>query len=226
MLADLATRITAMERPQLRGGGAPALPVSPALAPLLPGGLRRGSTVAVTGSVSLVLATVGEASAAGAWCALVGMPTISAEAAHDFGIVLERFPLVPSPGRSWAEVVGALLDAVDIVVAQVPARLADGDIRRLAARVRTRDAVFVPFAPDRHQWPHAEVRLEIEPGCWAGIGEGSGRLCRREVTVTAAGRAQRARARSATLWLPAADGGVQSSVALTPAPVVLMLAGR
>ena len=51
--------------------GAPPLPVHPALAEVLPGGLRRGSTVAVSGSVSLLLAALGAASASGAWCALV-----------------------------------------------------------------------------------------------------------------------------------------------------------
>src|SRR5271154_973255 len=88
--------VTALSRP-----GAPMLRVDPALAPVLPDGLRRGSTVAVSGSVSLVLAVLGAASADGAWCAMVGMPPISAESARDFGIELSRLPLVPSPGSSW-----------------------------------------------------------------------------------------------------------------------------
>ena len=53
---------------------APPLPVASALQPLLPDGLRRGSTVHVAGSVSLLLALLGTASAEGAWCALVGLP--------------------------------------------------------------------------------------------------------------------------------------------------------
>jgi hypothetical protein len=57
---------------------APPLPVAAALAPILPGGLRRGSTVSVTGSLSLLLALLGAASAEGALCALVGFPRISA----------------------------------------------------------------------------------------------------------------------------------------------------
>jgi hypothetical protein len=226
MVADLAAWITAMERPQLSGGRAPALPVAPALAAVLPGGLRRGSTVTVTGSVSLALAAVGAASAAGAWCALVAMPAIGAEAARDFGIVLERLPLVPDPGPSWVAVVGALLDAVDIVVARTPAQLADGDIRRLAARVRTRDAVFVPYGSTRDQWPHAEVRLGVEPGGWSGIGAGHGRLRRRRVTVTAQGRGRASGTRSAPLWLPTADGGVApASPASLPVRVVETIGG-
>ena len=57
---------------------APPLPVAPGLTTLLPFGLRRGSTVSVSGSVSLLLAVLGAASNSGAWCALVGFPRISA----------------------------------------------------------------------------------------------------------------------------------------------------
>ena len=62
-----------------------SLPVVPALRPLLPGGgLRRGSTVAIngqtsipgTGATSLLFAVLAEASAAGSWCAVVGLPRL------------------------------------------------------------------------------------------------------------------------------------------------------
>lgn len=204
----------------------PMLRVSPALASVLPDGLRRGSTVTVSGSVSLLLAVLGAASADGAWCAMVGMPAISAEAARDFGIELSRLPLVPSPGSSWVEVVGALLDAVDVVVARAPASLADGDIRRLAARTRAKGAVFVPYlggAAGRGgpvQWPHADVRLSIDNGIWSGIGLGYGRLRQRQVTVTATGRGQAARRRTAELWLPTAAGGVEPDATQPLATVI------
>ncbi|MCW2631720.1 MAG: hypothetical protein JWR88_682, partial [Pseudonocardia sp.] len=45
------------------------------------GGLRRGSTVAVRGSTSLLLALLAEASAGGAWSAVVGMPGLGLVAA-------------------------------------------------------------------------------------------------------------------------------------------------
>jgi hypothetical protein len=199
---------------------APVLPVSPALAPVLPDGLRRGSTVAVSGSVSLLLALLAAASADGAWCAMVGMPPISAEAARDFGIELSRLPLVPAPGPSWVVVVGALLDAVDVVVARAPTRLADGDIRRLAARARSRGAVFVPFLTGAAQWPHADVRLSVEGGSWSGIGLGYGRLRQRQVTVRAQGRGQAARDRSTALWLPTAAGGIEPYVTQPLASIV------
>lgn len=183
---------------------APALPVHPALSSLLPGGLRRGSTVSVTGSVSLLLSLIGAASADGAWCALVGMPAISAEAACEYGLELSRSAIVPNPGPGWTTAVGALIDAVDLVAARPPARLPDGDIRRLAARIRTRDAVLIPFGT----WPGADVRLSVGDAEWAGIGAGYGRLRQRRVTVTAEGRGQAARPKQATMWLPADGGGV------------------
>jgi hypothetical protein len=187
---------------------APSLPVLPALTTLLPHGLRRGSTVAVSGSVSLVLALLGGASADGAWCALVGMPAISAEAAAEYGVALERLALVPDPSTQWATTVGALLDAVDVVVTRLPARLAPGEARRLAARTRTRDAVLVPYLAGT-SWPGAEVRIDARDGQWCGIGNGTGRLQRRLLTITAEGRGRAARPRSASLWLPAAGGGAQ-----------------
>src|SRR5206468_7488902 len=116
--ADLATGLGLSRH--TAGHNAPPLVVSPALLALLPGGLRRGSTVSVTGSVSLLLALLGAASAEGAWCALVGFPRISAEAAREYGIELGRLALIPAPGEGWTTAVGALLDAVDIVAARPP----------------------------------------------------------------------------------------------------------
>ncbi len=219
-VVDLGTRV------------APPLPVLPGLDTVVPGGLRRGSTVAVDGSVSLLLALLGAASADGAWCALVGMPTISAEAALEYGVELSRLAFVPQPragwvGTGWTTAVGALLDAVDVVVARPPARVVPGDVRRLAARVRTREAVFVPFAaPD---WPQADVRLRatgLPDGGWDGIGQGYGRLRRRRLRVEATGRGAHARPRSATLWLPAAGGGVAAveQPVLTPVAPLAPLA--
>lgn len=198
---------------------APPLPVAAALSPILPGGLRRGSTVSVSGSVSLLLALLGAASADGAWCALVGFPRISAEAAAEYGIELSRLALVPAPGSAWTTAVGALLDAVDIVAARPP-RLVPGDVRRLAARARTREAVLAPYLTGADDWPGADVRLRAQDAHWSGIGDGTGRLRARQVTVAAAGRGQHARPRSATLWLPAAGGGVQVAEPLTPAVVL------
>ena len=208
----------------------PPLPVLPALAGLLPGGLRRGSTVSVSGSVSLLLALLGAASTAGAWCALVGLPPISAEAASEQGIDLSRLALVPTlDAGDWTTAVGALLDAVDIVAARPPARLAPADVRRLAARARSHDAVLITYLTDSAgsagragaaSWPGTEVRLRAHEGEWSGLGAGYGRLRHRRLTVQAEGRGQAARPRSATLLLPAADGGVELAASVMQFPAV------
>ncbi|WP_375480223.1 hypothetical protein [uncultured Jatrophihabitans sp.] len=197
----------------------PPLPVADGLRAVLPDGLRRGSTVSVRGSTSLLLALLGAASAGGGWCALVGFPRISAEAAREYGVELRRLALIPAPGEGWATAVGALLDAVDIVAVRPPRGrgLSPGDVRRLAARARSKDAVLVPYlgaadnlsaADNGAQWPGADVRLSAEDGVWSGLGQGAGRLRARQVRVSAAGRGQAARPRSTTLWLPADGGGV------------------
>jgi hypothetical protein len=194
----------------------PPLPVFPALRDVLPDGLRRGSTVGVTGSVSLLLALLGAASAQGGWCALVGFPRISAEAAAEYGIELTRLALVPAPGTGWVTAVGALVDALDVVAVRPPARLVPGDVRRLSARARSRDAVLMPFG----DWPGADVRLTAADGQWHGIGQGSGRLRFCRVSVRAEGRGPHARPRSATLDLPADGGGVREAARLVePVPL-------
>jgi hypothetical protein len=211
---------TAVDWQRVGTRATPPLPVAPALSPLLPGGLRRGSTVSVGGSVSLLLALLGAASADGAWCALVGFPRISAEAAREYGVDLARLALIPSPGEAWTTAVGALLDAVDIVAARPP-RLTPGDVRRLAARARSKDAVLVPYVTEA-AWPGADVRLHARDGVWTGIGSGTGRLLARQVEVAVDGRGQAARSHSASLWLPADGGGIEEA---TPLADVIDLAG-
>ena len=201
--ADLVRPADALGR---RAG--PSLPVLEPLGAVLPEGLRRGSTVSVTNSVSLLLALLGGPSAAGAWCAAVGLPAISAEAAAEYGIDLARLAIVATPGAGWLTAVGALLDAVDVVVVRPPVQVSDGDLRRLAARARNRDAVLVPYLGGRPRWPRADVELAARTERWTGLGAGHGRLHSRQVTVAATGRGRSARPRSVTCWLPATTGGI------------------
>ena len=212
---------------------APPLPVHPALGSVLPDGLRRGSTVTVSGSVSLLLALLGTASQSGAWCALVGFPVISAQAADEYGVDLSRLAIVPDPAVSagtggWTTAVGALLDAVDVVALRPPGasagppRLVPGDVRRLTSRARTRESVLVSYG----QWPGADVRLRAEAGQWQGIGEGYGRLRARLVDVHAEGRGAAARPRSTQLWLPADNGGIEIATPLAEAIPLTGRAGR
>ncbi len=192
-------------RPVSLAGGR-MLPVLPALDGLLPGGgLRRGSTVAVSGSTSLALALLAGPSAAGSWCAVVGMPSLGLVAAAEVGVAIGRLALVAAPGRDWAAVVAALLDALDVVVVRVPDRaVRAADARRLAARARERGAVLVPLG----RWEGADVRLSVATSSWEGLDGGAGHLQARLVEVVAEGRGAAARPRRARLWLPAADGTV------------------
>jgi hypothetical protein len=117
-----------------------------------------------------------------------------------------------------------LLDAVDIVAARPPGggrSLAPGDVRRLAARTRSKDAVLIPYVGEAG-WPGADVRLHAHDGVWTGIGGGDGRLRARQVEVTASGRGQAARTHTVSLWLPAEGGGIEPA---TPLATVIDLAG-
>jgi hypothetical protein len=180
------------------------LPVSGALAGLLPwGGLRRGSTVSVHGSTALLLALVAQASRAGSWCALVGLPGVGVAAAHEAGLDLARTALVPRPGPRPATVVAALVDGVDVVVLGGASAWRAGDRQRLAARVRQKGAVLVPVGA----WPGADVELHATGGTWSGLlGDGAGRLRSRQVHLRCAARG-RARDLRSDVLLPAPDGG-------------------
>ncbi|MEV4628347.1 hypothetical protein AB0J90_18960 [Micromonospora sp. NPDC049523] len=204
-LADLVRPASAPDA----AGAYRTLPVLPELIGLLPNrGLRRGSTVAVgtgqparSGGTSLLLALLAEASRAGSWCAVVGVPTLGMVAAAELGIALDRLALVPHPGPEWATVVAALIDGVDVVVIAVPGTVSATVTDRLAARARQRGSVLLPYG----QWAGADVTLQVVAGAWEGLGQGRGRLRRREVTVSARGRGAAARPKEVKVWMPGDD---------------------
>ena len=225
------------ETPQARGASADAsagagagdVPVLAALRTLVPGGvLRRGAAVAVGDRVRsggdapsyLALALAAGASAGGAWCGVVGLPAFGIAAASGMGADLSRFLMLDEPGERWAEAVAVLAGAVDLVLVRPPRRPAGEHVRRIGARIRRtarqRGAVLVVAG----EWPGADLRLRLTEAAWAGLGEGTGHLTGRRVTVAAAGRGAAARERSARLWLPAADGAVREWAAETDAPVL------
>jgi hypothetical protein len=155
------------------------LPVAPALVEWLGPALQRGVTVAVTGStagaaaVSLQLAA--GASAAGSWAVAVGLPDLGLVAAAEAGVALERLALIPEPGSSWADVVAAVIDGFDVVLARPPTRLKAGAARRLVARARERGTVLVGVGG----WPEgASARIELTGTKWEGLeyGDGTGHL--------------------------------------------------
>ncbi|MFQ6265462.1 hypothetical protein ACLLO4_03540 [Kutzneria viridogrisea] len=178
------------------------LPVLDGLADLLPwGGLRRGSTVVVRGSTTLLLALLAAATVNGSWAAVVGVPDLGLLAAAELGVVVHRLALVPQPGEQLLAVTGALLDGFDLVAVRQAGELREADARRLSARARNRGAVLVPFG----QWPGADLELDCT-GRWSGLGEGHGYLRQREVVVRSRGRGAAARGNQVRLVLPGQDG--------------------
>jgi hypothetical protein len=191
-----------------RADRARVLPVHDELAGLLPwGGLRRGSTVAVRGSTALLLALLAEATTAGSWAGVVGMPNLGVLAASELGVAVDRLALVPRPGNQAAAAAAALIDGLDLVVVSAK-ELSDAHARRLSARARHRGSVLLPFG----SWPGADLELACEQSTWEGLKDGHGFLRHRTVTVHTRGRGAAARPLQATLLLPGPNG----TIAATP----------
>jgi hypothetical protein len=208
VVRELQARIRGMQRTTL---DTRALPTHPALGDLLPGGaLAAGGVYGVDNSTTLALGLLQGPSAAGSWCAIVGVPDLGIEAAAGLGLDLDRLVLVPHPGEQWLSVVSALVDVVSVVLVKPPApaqgriRLGDAAASKLASRLRQREAVLVSLG-DGEPWPRTDARLTVTASTWAGIGAGFGHLTARQVTVSSASRSWAGRAKSRRLWLPGPD---------------------
>ncbi len=191
------------------------LPVPPSLAPLFPGGtLRRGTTTTVSGppghgATTLALSLLAAASAAGSWCAAVGLRDPGVVAAAGLGLDLRRVVFVPHPGAGWAEVAGDLLAGVDAVLVRPPRRARLTAARHLSARARERQAALVVLLEHTGAWPEGgDLALSVCAGAWEGIGRGHGHLHGRRAEVRVSGRRAAGRAVECALWLPAATGAV------------------
>ena len=212
VVRELQARIRGMQRTTL---DTRALPTHPALAELLPGGaLAAGGVYAVDNSTTLALGLLQGPSAAGSWCAVVGVPDLGLEAAAGLGLDLERLVLVPHPGEQWLSVVSALVDVVSVVLVKPPtregrARLGDAAASKLASRLRQREAVLVSLG----EWPRTDARLTVSASTWAGIGAGFGHLTARQVTVSSESRSWAGRSKSRRLWLPGPDQRLEAVVA-------------
>lgn len=165
-----------------------------ALTPVLP--TLTPGIVAIEGSTTILLAIAGHASAQGAWIALVGLPLIGWGAAAEHGLDLTRTAHIPSPGARAPDVLTALADGFDIIVAGELA-LTVRDRRALAQRVRTRGTAIL--ATD---WPTASAVLRVEGGEPSGYDAGIGHLKTIRYTVSSGS------ARTSCLWT--ADGLVDA----------------
>lgn len=191
--------------PSGSGAGPEVLAVAEHLDALLPwGGLRLGETVAVSGSSSLALTLIARASAAGAWCAVVDVPTLGLAAAREAGVDLDRLAIVPFAGERWPEVVAALVDALDIVVLGLAAPVPGALARRLQDRVRRNGAVLLTLhRPGVPVLDRTQLRLTVTSQQAEGLGDGHGHLRRRRLQVRVEGRGAAARARTLRLCIPA-----------------------
>lgn len=207
------------------GRGAIGLPEP--LAELVPGGLRRGEALALGGAAVdyLSLALLAEALRQGLWCAAVGVAGLGGaaltgllgEAAVRAG-ALGRLLVVAEPGEQWAQAATALADGVDLLLLRPPGLVPAQTARRVDARLRQgaadtarhRAALLVLGA-----WPSARTVLRVRRLGWTGIRDGTGHLTGGRAEITAEDRARRVR--RVRLWLPAADGMLQSLPATTSA---------
>ena len=219
-LAEIDRRV----RP-LTLAGERTLPVDDALRGLLPGGLPRGVTVAVSGSAarSFALALTAAASREGSWLAVVGVPGLGWRAAAELGVAVNRVVVVEVPDATrGADCVAAALDGFDVVLIGAEAPLASAAERRLGARARERGSVLVgvhePWVGSRWAGPQrttgafaggADVRAVVEGDGWDGLGDGTGRLRARQVRVAVEGKRLPGRRHRADLWLPDPDGEVR-----------------
>jgi hypothetical protein len=205
-IGQLQQRIRAMQATKLDSR---LIPTHPALADLLPGGgLRQGAVYSIEPTANgygatLLLALLAGPSAAGSWCGIVGVPEFGIEAAASFGIDLDRLVLVPQPGDQWMAVTAAIADVMTVVVTKPPRTASEGNIARLAARLRQRGSTLIVVG-SHSAWPQSEALLSLSQSSWSGIGDGHGHLTARQVTVTVSQRSG-GRPRSARMWLPDPD---------------------
>ncbi|MBH0115450.1 hypothetical protein I6E52_01145 [Salinibacterium sp. NG253] len=213
-VAELQSRISQM---QSRTLSSTLIPTHPAIASLLPGGgLQQGSVYSVDSSAMLLMMLLAAPSAAGSWCAVVGVPEFGIEAAQRFGVDLERLVLVPHPGDQWLAVTAAIADVVDVVVARPPTRASDSAVARLASRLRQRKSTLLMVG----SWPQSEAMVSLGESQWHGIGNGHGHLAAREVTVTVTSKSA-GRPRSARIWLPDSSEQIRAHGAAEMAPAPL-----
>jgi len=115
---------------------------------------------------------------------------ISPVAAWETGVIPERLVVVRCPDPSlWPKVTAALLEGVRALYTEVPARVKDQDIRRLASLARAR-RVAVAMRSTGNGLPSgvAYLRLRAIGVTWEGADRGHGRLKRRRLVMEASGK--------------------------------------
>lgn len=159
---------------------APRIPVHPALAPLLGGGLVPGGVYATSPSLGLGLGLAAEAVRESGWLAAVGFPHLGVEAVTASGIALDRFVSIPQPKEHWATVVGAVCDGFTVVLARGPRGLDPASASRIAAVAHRTGTVLVVLG----DWPRPTARIEVTGADNHGLGDGHGVLAARDLHLS------------------------------------------
>jgi hypothetical protein len=115
---------------------------------------------------------------------------ISPEAAWETGVGSTRLVVVRCGDPVlWPKVAAALLEGVSAMYAEVPARIRDQDLRRLAALARARRvAVAMHSLGGGLPGGVAYLRLRAIGVTWEGADRGHGRLNRRRLVLEATGK--------------------------------------
>lgn len=111
-------------------------------------------------------------------------------AAWEVGIEPERLVVVRSRDRiRWPQVVAALVEGMGAVYAEVPAKIPDQMLRRLAALARSRRAALV-LRPLAGGLPSGVAYLRVRGAgvIWEGAEDGHGRLRRRRLLLEVSGK--------------------------------------
>jgi hypothetical protein len=116
---------------------------------------------------------------------------ISPAAAWETGVVPESLVIVRCEDAGiWPKVAAALLEGVNALYAEVPARAREQDLRRLAALARARKAAVAmrPMSSQGLPGGVAHLRLRALGVTWEGADQGHGRLTRRRLMLEASGK--------------------------------------
>lgn len=176
--------------------------------------LPRGRTLHCAGDacLSLALSLVAPATRLGAWLAVVGIPSLGAQAAAEQGVALERTIFVhpPAAGAEWAASLAALVEGFDVALVGAAPSISPTHVRRLQARVQARRALLVlvdvaaawPGARPAAPWAPPDLALRATTRAWEGLEHGAGHLRRRQVALRVEGR-RAGPPREHLLWRPA-----------------------
>ena len=157
---------------------------------LQPGRITELVGIPGTGLTRLGLKLLAEHSRLAPVVALDTRGWISPEAAWETGVLVERLVIVRCDDLIlWPKVTAVLLEGVRAIYAEVPARIKDQDLRRLAALARARKVAVALRSMGNGLPPGtAHLKLRALGVTWEGANRGHGKLKKRRLVLEASGR--------------------------------------